>query len=58
MSFETIGVGASEVLRGKDFCPNLPKLAQKVVQILLTLFWCNLQKMVFTCFSANVGRHI
>jgi len=43
----------------KDFCSNFPKLAQKVVmQILPTVFWCGLQKMVFTCFSANVGRHI
>jgi len=43
----------------KDFCTNFPKLAQKVVvQILPTVFWCDLQNMVFTCFSANVGRHI
>ena len=42
----------------KDFCPNFPKLAQKVVfQLLWTVFWCDLEKMVFTCFSANVGRH-
>ena len=42
----------------KDFCPNFAKLVQKVVvQLLPTGFWCDLHKMVFTCFSANVGRH-
>jgi len=42
----------------KDFCPNFPKLAQKVVgQIFPTVFWSDLQKVAFTCFSANVGRH-
>ena len=43
----------------KDFCSTFPKLAQKVVMHTLpTVFWCGLQKMVFTCFSANGGRHI
>jgi len=52
-------VGASKFLGGaKNFCPNVPKPAQNiVVQLLLTVFWCDLQKMAFTCFSANVGRH-
>jgi len=29
---------------GAKYCPNFPKLAQKVVQILPTDFWCGLQK--------------
>jgi len=42
----------------KDFYPNFPKLVQKVVvQLLPIVFWCDLKKMVFACFSANDGRH-
>jgi len=42
----------------KHFCPNFPKLAWKAVfHLLWTVFWCDLQKMVFTCFPANLGRY-
>jgi len=44
--------------------PNLPKsfcatFACKFspIKIMKTLFWCDLQKKVFMCFSTNVGRH-
>jgi len=52
----------------KNFCPNFPKLARKVfVRLCLQifshedhedLFWHDLQKKVFRCFSANVRRHV
>jgi len=42
----------------KDFCPKSCAIfAQKVVQFLSTVFWCDHEKMVFTYFSAHVGRH-
>jgi len=51
----------------KDFCPNSPNLPEKsYVQFCLQtftnkdhedLFWCDLQKVVFMCFSANLGYH-
>jgi len=54
-----IGVGASKFLEvQRIFCPNFPKFVQDViVQFLPTVVWCDLPKMVFTCFSVDVGHH-
>jgi len=54
-----IGVEASKFLGdATDFCPNFPKLAQNVVvEFCRPFLCCDLKKMVFTCFSANLGRH-
>jgi len=57
-----------KILGCEEFCPNFSKLARKVfcatfaykfssTKITKTYFWCNLQKKVFMCFYANLGRH-
>jgi len=59
---------SKEIFGGaKDFRPNFSKLARKFFlrllptnlhpKIMKIIFWCGLQKKVFICFSANVGRH-
>ena len=63
-----IGVWAGKVLGMRRIfawiSPNLPKtfLCDFWLHIFYykyhkDLFWCDLQKKVFVCFSANVGRH-
>ena len=54
-----IGVGASKFLGMKRiFAQNFPNLPKKLsCNFGRPFLWCDLQKMVFTSFSANLGCH-
>jgi len=54
-----IGVGASKFLGvWRIFAQNFPNLPKKLsCNFCRLFFWCDIQKMVSTCFSANLGRH-
>jgi len=57
--FSAIGVGASTFWGCKGFLPKFSKTCPKSYQgSLPTIFWCDLQKIVFACLSATAGRHI
>jgi len=65
---QVIGVGASKFLGVRRIFARIsPNLPEKVFCTFClrvfshkdheSLIWCDLQKMVFICFSANFGRH-
>jgi len=59
LTHQSIGVGASKFLGLQrifdQIFPNLPKKIS--CKFCRPVLWCDLQKTVFTCFSANLGRH-